>query len=144
MEWRQGEYEITDATERVDVDAVHAFLVTAYWCEGIPREVVERSLRHSMSFSVFHGATQVGFARVVTDHATFAYVGDVFVVPAERGRGLSKWLMRVVTAHPSLQGLRRWVLATRDAEGLYRQVGFRPMAHPERWMEIWTPDVYRR
>ena len=144
MEWRQGEYEISDDTERVDVDAVHAFLSTAYWCEGIPREVVERSIRHSLNFSVFHGATQVGFARVITDQATFAYVGDVFVVPEERGRGLSKWLMRVITRHPSLQGLRRWMLATRDAGGLYRQVGFRPMAQPERWMELWSPDVYRR
>src|SRR5690349_1719930 len=144
MEWRQGEHSISDDSARVDLDAVHAFLVGAYWCEGIPRETVERSIRGSLNFSLRHGDRQVGFARVVTDYATFAWIGDVYVLPEERGQGLSKWLMRVIVEHPSLAGLRRWMLATRDAAGLYRQVGFTPLAHPERMMEIWSPGLYTR
>jgi GNAT superfamily N-acetyltransferase len=143
MEWRQGEYVITDDPARVDLDALHAFLVTAYWCEGIPREIVERSVRNSLNFPLFHGSRQVGFARVVTDRATFAWVADVYVLPEERGRGLAKWLMSVVTGHPSLAGLRRWTLATRDAHGLYQQFGFTPPAKPERMMEIARPGIYR-
>jgi len=144
MEWRQGDHVITDDPARADVDAIHAFLTNAYWCEGIPREIVERSVRNSLCFSLLRGATQVGFARAVTDRATFAWIGDVYVLPEERGQGLSKWLMRVIVDHPSLAGLRRWMLATRDAAGLYRQVGFAPLAHPERMMEIWSPGLYTR
>lgn len=144
MEWREGDHTITDDPARVDIDAVHAFLVTAYWSEGIPREIVERSTRHSLCFSLFHGARQVGFARVVTDHATFAWIGDVYVLPESRGQGLAKWLMQVIVEHPTLAGLRRWMLATRDAHGLYRQVGFTPLAHPDRMMEIWAPGLYLR
>jgi len=144
MEWRQGDHVITDDPARADVDAIHAFLTNAYWCEGIPREIVERSVRNSLCFSLLRGATQVGFARAVTDRATFAWIGDVYVLPEERGRGLSKWLMKVVVDHPELAGLRRWMLSTRDADGLYRKVGFTPLAHPERMMEIWSPGLYTR
>lgn len=150
MEWRQGEYLISDDPARVDLDVVHGFLHASYWAEGIPREVVKRSLEHSLNFSLWleprgagAAARQIGFARVITDRATFAYLGDVFVLEEFRGRGLSKWLMRVVVEHPALQGLRRWTLLTRDAHGLYEQVGFTRVASPERYMERWDPDVYR-
>jgi len=143
-EWSEGEYRLTTDRSRVDVDAVHATLRDSYWARGIPREVVERSIDHSLNFSLWHepSARQVGFARVITDYATFAYVGDVYVLEPHRGRGLSKWMMRVIVEHPGLQGFRRWALLTRDAHGLYRQVGFTELASPDRWMERWLPDAY--
>lgn len=148
MEWRQGGYLVTTDPARVDVDVVHGFLTRSYWAAGIPRELVERSIEHALAFSLWHEpaegpAAQVGFARVVTDRATFAYVGDVFVIETHRGRGLSKWLIRAVVGHPELQGLRRWCLLTRDAHRLYEQVGFTPLAASDRWMERWDPEVYR-
>jgi GNAT superfamily N-acetyltransferase len=143
-EWRRGEYTITTDPARVDLAVVHGFLTTCYWAKGIPLELVRRSIEHSLAFSVYDGDRQVGFARVITDYATFAYLGDVFVLESHRGRGLSKWLMEVVVAHPQLQGFRRWVLLTRDAHGLYRQFGFAAVAAPERYMERWTPDIYQR
>jgi GNAT superfamily N-acetyltransferase len=144
MDWTRGEYTLTDDRARVDVDAVHAYLTRSYWALGIPREVVARSVSHSLNFSLWHGPTerQVGFARVVTDFATFGYLGDVYVLEQHRGRGLSKWMMQIVVAHPELQGFRRWSLLTRDAHGLYAQVGFTPLAAPDRWMERWFPDAY--
>ena len=142
-EWRRGEYTITTDPARVDLAVVHGFLTTCYWAKGIPLELVRRSIEHSLAFSVYDGDRQVGFARVITDYATFAYLGDVFVLESHRGRGLSKWLMEVVVAHPQLQGFRRWVLLTRDAHGLYRQFGFAAVAAPERYMERWTPDIYQ-
>jgi GNAT superfamily N-acetyltransferase len=120
---------------RLDVGAIHGFLKDSYWARGIPREVVERSLRNSLGFGVYQGDVLVGFARVVTDLATFAYVGDVFVLEAYRGRGLSKWLMECMVEHPDLKELRRWHLATRDAHGLYVKFGFaepEPGKHMER------------
>ena len=143
-EWRRGEYTITTDPARVDLAVVHGFLTTCYWAKGIPLELVRRSIEHSLAFSVYDGDRQVGFARVITDYATFAYLGDVFVLESHRGRGLSKWLMEVVVAHPQLQGFRRWVLLTRDAHGLYRQFGFAAVAAPDRYMERWTPDIYQR
>jgi GNAT superfamily N-acetyltransferase len=143
-EWRRGEYLITTNPERVDVAVVHGFLAASYWAKEIPLEIFERSIEHSLNFSLYHGASQVGFARVITDYATFGYLGDVFVLESHRGRGLSKWLMEVVITHPELQGFRRWVLLTRDAHGLYEQFGFKPVAAPERYMERWVPEVYRR
>ena len=144
-EWRQGEYVIS--TERVDAVAAHAFLTARYWSPGIPLETVERAIRGSLCFSLWHEpaggpSAQVGFARMITDRATFGYLADVYVLEAHRGRGLAKWMMRVVVEHPELQGFRRWCLATRDAHGLYAQFGFKPLATPDRWMERWTPDVY--
>ena len=143
-EWRRGEYLITTDPARVDLAVVHGFLSESYWAKGIPLETVRRAVEHSLNFSVYDGARQVGFARVITDSATFAYLGDVFVLETHRGRGLSRWLMEVIVAHPELQGFRRWVLLTRDAHGLYRKVGFKPIAAPERYMELWVPEVYQR
>ncbi|HEU4699193.1 MAG TPA: GNAT family N-acetyltransferase [Gemmatimonadales bacterium] len=143
-EWREGEYLITTDPARVDLDVVHGFLRRSYWAEGIGRGLVERAVRHSLPFSVYAGERQVGFARVVTDYATFAWVADVFILEPWRGRGLSKWLVRTMLAHPELQGLRRWILATHDAHGLYRAHGFAPLAHPDRYLEILRPDAHRR
>jgi GNAT superfamily N-acetyltransferase len=142
-EWARGEFTISTDPRRIDLDVVHGFLTTCYWAEGIPRELVQRSIEHSLCFGLFHQGRQIGFARVISDLATFAYLGDVFVLEAFRGQGLARWLMDVVHAHPELQGLRRWVLLTRDAGALYRQVGYTPLAKPDRYMERWVPNVYR-
>src|SRR5215475_1046448 len=137
-----AQYEITCDPTRLDIDAIHAFLSQSYWSAGIPRAVVERAIANSLCFGVFHGNQQVGFARVVTDRATFAYLADVYILPEHRGKGLSRRLMEEVTKHPDLQGLRRMLLATRDAHALYAKFGFKPLAVPERIMEIHNPDVY--
>jgi GNAT superfamily N-acetyltransferase len=141
--WTQGEFEISTDPARIDLRAVHEFLTNSYWARGIPLETVQRSIENSLCFGIYQGNRQIGFARVVTDRATFAYLADVFVLPDYRGRGLSRWLMECIIAHPDLQGLRRWMLATQDAHGLYRQFGFSPLKAPERWMEIHRPDVYK-
>ena len=143
-EWTRGEYTISTDPGRIDLDVVHGFLTTCYWAEGIPREVVARSIAHSLCFGLYHDGGQIGFARVISDLATFGYLGDVFVLEAFRGRGLARWLMEVIHAHPELQGFRRWVLLTRDAHGLYEKVGFKKVAAPERYMELWVPEVYTR
>ena len=135
QEWRQDPFWISTDRRQIDLDVVHAFLTTAYWSPGIPREVVRRALEHSLPFGLYRDTSQVGLARVVTDYATFAYVCDVFILPDARGQGLGRWLMAVVADHPALRGLRRWVLATRDAHGLYRHSGFTALAHPEQFME---------
>lgn len=142
--WEWGEYTTSTEKSRLDVDVIHGFLTNSYWAAGIPRAVVERSIEHSLPFGVYHGARQVGFARVITDYTTFAYIGDVFVIEEYRGRGLSKRLMEAVVNHPDLQGLRRWLLLTRDAHGLYEKVGFTPSRTPERLMERYFADVYQR
>ncbi len=134
-ERRKGDYLISTDAARLDLDVVHTFLRESYWASGIPLEVVKRSIEHSLSFGLYHEDRHIGFARVITDYATFAYVCDVFVLDSYRGRGLGTWLMRVVVEHPDLQGLRRWVLATRDAHELYRKFGFTGLARPEGWME---------
>jgi GNAT superfamily N-acetyltransferase len=128
----------------LDLDVIHGFLTRSYWSPGIPRETVERAIQHSLPFGLYLGAAQVGFARVITDFATFGYLADVFILEEHRGKGLSKWMMEILFSHPELQGFRRWMLATRDAHGLYRQVGFNSLAAPERFMEKWDPDIYRR
>jgi len=139
----RGDFRIsTDPTE-VDIDAVHAFLSATYWAEGIPRETVARAVAGSIPFSLFHGGRQIGFARAITDRATFAYLADVYVLEEYRGQGLAHWLIEVVMAHPDLQGLRRFSLATRDAHGLYARFGFKPVSAPERQMEIARPGIYR-
>ena len=129
---------------RLDLAVVHGFLAASYWARGIPLAVVERSIRHSLCFGLYEGPAQIGFARVITVRATFAYLADVFVLDSHRGRGLSKVLMDAVVAHPELQGLRRWILLTRDAHTLYEKIGFTALAAPDRWMERWTPDLYAR
>ena len=144
MEWRRGDDVVSDDRWRVDREVVHRFLADSYWARGIPRDVVERSIRHSLCFGVYHGDAQVGFGRVVTDRATFAYLADVFVLEAHRGRGLSKFLMECVVGHPELQGLRRFLLGTADAHGLYARYGFTAPGRPEIWMEKHDADVYAR
>ncbi len=144
-EWRQGEYLISTDRARLDVGLIHEFLSeSSYWAQGRPRELVERSIEHSHCFGIYHGERQVGFARVITDYATFAWIADVFVVEEFRGRGLAKWLCEVMLAHPELQGLRRWVLATKDAHELYRRTGFQELLRPERWMERHDPATVER
>jgi GNAT superfamily N-acetyltransferase len=144
VEWTGGEYVISTDPERLDLDATHKFLSEeAYWSPGIPEEVVRRAVAGSIVFGLYRGADQAGLARVVSDRATFAWLCDVFVLPKHRGHGLGKWLMECVKAHPDLQGLRRWMLATRDAHGLYEQFGFTTV-EPGRFMEIRDPDVYKR
>jgi GNAT superfamily N-acetyltransferase len=135
-------YEITTDISRFDVGAIHDVLAGSYWSPGIPRAVVERAVANSLCFGVLCDDAQVGFARVVTDRATFAYLADVYILEAHRGKGLSKRLMERIKQHPDLQGLRRILLATRDAHGLYAQFGFRPLAAPHNMMEIHAPDVY--
>ncbi|HVR70969.1 MAG TPA: pyridoxal 5'-phosphate synthase glutaminase subunit PdxT [Vicinamibacteria bacterium] len=137
-----SEYEISADPTRLDLDVIHGFLTASYWARGIPRDVVERSLRHSLCFGVYHHDRQVGLARVVSDRATYAYLADVFVLEAHRGRGLAQRLLARIKSHPDLQGLRRWSLGTRDAHGLYRRFGFREPADPSLWMEIHDPGLY--
>jgi len=132
----QSELSISTDPSRLDLDVIHGFLAGSYWAAGIPRELVARAIRHSTCFGAFDGGEQVGFARVISDHATFAYVCDVFVVESHRGRGVGKRLMAAIKSHPDLQDLRRWVLFTRDAHDLYRQYGFTEGSQPERLMEI--------
>ena len=140
--WVNGTFTVTCDQDQVDRAVVWEFLASSYWAKGIPPDVVERSLANSMCFVLLDGNRQVGFARVISDRATIAYIGDVFVLPEYRGRGLSKWLMECVMGHPELQGLRRWILATRDAHGLYGKFGFTPLKRPEIFMERHNPDVY--
>jgi GNAT superfamily N-acetyltransferase len=135
-------YEITCDRSRLDLDGIHAFLAASYWSPGVPRSVVERAIQNSLCFGIFQADKQVGFARIITDKATFAYLADVYVLPEHRGKGLSLRLMEQIIQHPDLQGLRRMMLATRDAHSLYEKFGFRPLAVPERMMEIHNPEVY--
>ncbi|HTQ31139.1 MAG TPA: GNAT family N-acetyltransferase [Opitutaceae bacterium] len=145
QEFQHDRYTVSDDPARIDVDAIHAFLARSYWAGGIPRETVARAVKNSLCFGVYTAAgAQVGLARVVSDYATFAWLADVYVLEAHRGRGLAKALMRAVASHPRLQGLRRFQLVTRDAHGLYARFGFQPPAHPERHMEKNDPDIYQR
>lgn len=137
-------YEVSADPARLDLAAVHSYLSRSYWAPGLPPEVLRRAVAHSLCFGAYLGREQVGFARVVTDRATFAYLCDVYVLDGHRGRGLAARLMDAVVAHPDLQGLRRFVLVTRDAHGLYERFGFAPLAGPEGFMEILRPGVYSR
>jgi GNAT superfamily N-acetyltransferase len=140
---RQGDLLISTDPGLLDVPLIYDFLANrSYWAKGRPLDVVRRSLDSSLCFGLYEQGRQVGFARVVTDRATFAWLCDVFVLEAYRGRGLAKWLMECVMSHPALQGLRRLLLATRDAHGLYQQYGFTPLADPTPFMEIFRPGVY--
>ena len=138
-------YEISTDRDRIDVELVFDFLShESYWALGIPRDVVERSIDNSLCFGVYHGDALVGFARIVTDRATFALVADVFILKPHRGQGLSKWLMHDVMNHPALQGLRRLLLLTTDAHELYAQFGFTEIGDVRRFMEVVHPDIYQR
>jgi GNAT superfamily N-acetyltransferase len=142
LEYRKGEFTVSTDRELIDPDVVHGFLTECYWAKGIPREVVVRSMENSLCFGVYAERKQIGFARVISDYATYAYIGDVFVLESFRGCGLGKWLMDCVMQHPRLQGLRRWSLVTRDAHGLYSKLGFEPLKKPQNYMELHRPDVY--
>jgi GNAT superfamily N-acetyltransferase len=140
-----GAYTLSDDPSRLDISAMHAFLSRAYWSEQIPLEVVERAARNSLCIGAYDASgAQVGLVRLISDYTTFCYVCDVYVLEEHRGRGLSKAMMALARSHPRLQGLRRWVLVTNDAHGLYRHFGFRALATPERYMEIAVPDIYKR
>ena len=142
--WERDGYRISIDRSLLDIDFIHNYLANeSYWASGIPREVVEKSIRHSLCFGLYFQEQQVGFARVVTDYATFAYLGDVFIVEAHRGQALGKWLIKCIVDHSELQHLRRWMLATADAHSLYEQYGFTPISQPQRFMERHNPEVYK-
>ena len=142
FERRRGDLSISTDPARLDRAAIREFLAQSYWAAGVPQDVVDRSIDGSLSFGLYEGARQIGFARVITDRATFAYLADVYVLDPWRGRGLGLWLMESIRAHPDLQNLRRWMLATKDAHALYRRVGYTPLGQPDRFMEIAMPDIY--
>jgi GNAT superfamily N-acetyltransferase len=145
QEWEKGDYRITTDPLQFDRDVIFEFLARqAYWSRNIPHETMEKSLANSLGFALFHRDQQVGFVRVISDYATIAYLGDVFVIPEFRGRGLSKWLMECVMSHPDLQSLLRWILVTGDAHELYKKFGFAALAKPESYMELYNPEVYTR
>jgi GNAT superfamily N-acetyltransferase len=142
MNWVRDQFLITCDPAKLDHGVIAGFLTSSYWAKGIPSATVEKSLNGSLCFALLDGESQIGFARVISDYATIAYLGDVFILPEYRGRGLSKWLIECVIAHPELQGLRRWILATSDAHGLYQQFGFTSLKKPEVFMERHDPNVY--
>ncbi|MBE7382409.1 MAG: GNAT family N-acetyltransferase [Leptolyngbya sp. SIO1E4] len=145
MRWDRGNFTVTDCREDLDDELIYTFLSTrSYWAKGRPKDVVVKSLDHSLCFGLFQNEDQVGFGRVVTDRATFGYLADVFILEGYRGQGLGTWLVECMLSHPELTGLRRWMLATADAHQLYRQQGFAPLGKPEMLMERLTPEVYQR
>jgi N-acetylglutamate synthase-like GNAT family acetyltransferase len=135
-------YVISSDAALLNLEAIHGFLAQSYWAKGIPKPLVERMIQNSLCWGVYHQGAQIGFARVISDKATFAYLCDVFIATEHRGRGLSKALVATILAHPDLQGLRRWMLVTADAQGLYEQLGFKVVPQPERHMEIHRPGLY--
>jgi GNAT superfamily N-acetyltransferase len=136
-------YCISTEQARLDIKEIHHFLSTqAYWSLNIPFSKVEEAVARSLNFGLYYNKRQIGYARVISDFASIAYLGDVYVLPEYRGRGLSKWLMKTVMEYPELQGMRRWILSTADAHGLYKQFGWVPVAYPERWMEVHNREVY--
>jgi len=145
MQSISDDYTVSTDRNKLDLGFIHEYLSTqAYWSLNIPFAIVKRSIENSLCFGVYHGEVQVGFARVITDCATIAYLGDVFIIPGHQGKGLSKMLMKTIMAHPDLQGLRRWILLTSDAHGLYRQFGWKEIANPDRYMEIAVPNIYKK
>ncbi len=143
MEWQNGEFTISTDCGRLQIDAIHKFLSEeSYWARERRKEQTITAIKNSLPFGIYKGENQIGFARVVTDYATFAYLGDVYILEEFRGRGLSKWLMEVIVNHPELQGLRRWILATKDAHTLYEKFEFTALKFPERWMEKTAPNAY--
>lgn len=144
-EWKRGDYTISTDKARLDLILIHDFLsYHSYWAMGRSLETIKRSIEHSLSFGIYKGEYQVGFARVVTDYATFAWIADVFILDSFRGQGLGTWLMEVIISHPELQGFRRWTLSTKDAHELYRKFGFTELMRPERWMERHDPKTQER
>lgn len=144
MEHKIENYRISTHKSKINVALVHNYLCHhSYWAEGIPADVVQKSIKNSLCFGVYNNGEQVGFARVISDFATYAYIADLFVVPEHRGKGLSKWLMRAIMDHSQLQGLRRFVLATKDAHGLYAKFGFTAYPNSDRIMTRSNPDIYK-
>ncbi len=138
-------FRISTNNDELDLNVIHQFISTSYWAQGIPKSTLEKAVLNSFCFGVFENSgSQIGFARLITDKATFAYLADVFILESYRGIGLSKWLVKTIVEHPDLQGLRRMVLATRDAHGLYSQYGFKPVENPEILMQIWHPNIYNK
>jgi GNAT superfamily N-acetyltransferase len=144
FELQRGTFSISTDPKRQDVSAIHAYLSQSYWAEGIPADLVAKSVENSLCFGLFDGTRQIGLARVITDKTTFAYLCDVYVLEKYRSRGLGKWLIEAVRAHPQLQNLRRFVLITRDAHGLYGQFGFTSLNSPDRYMELVHRDIYKK
>lgn len=142
MEWKHGSVVVSDDKERLQIDVVHGFLREVYWAKGIPLDVVQRSIEHSLCFGAYEDGAQIGFSRVITDRATFAYLCDVFVLAEHRGKGASRAMMQAIMDHPDLANLRRWMLITDDAHGLYRKFGFQVVPAPHRHMEISDPRIY--
>jgi GNAT superfamily N-acetyltransferase len=142
-EWQNGEFTISTDRNRLQTEVIHKFLTEeSYWAKERTEKQTAAAIKNSLSFGVYKGENLIGFARVVSDYATFAYIGDVFILEEFRGRGLSKWLMDVIVGYPDLQDLRRWILATRDAHALYEKFGFAALRFPERWMEKTAPNAY--
>lgn len=140
-EWRRGMYEISIERARLDIPAIHDFLsTTSYWAQGRSFETVRRSIEHSLPFGLYKGERQIGFARVVTDYATFAWLADVYVLDEFRGEGLGKWLVETVLDYPAFQALRRWILGTRDAHDLYRRFGFTEIEEPQFYLHKINPN----
>lgn len=142
-EFQKDKFVISTNPERLDFEVIHDYLKRAYWSKGIPKETVKNAARHSLCFGVYKDASQVGFARVITDFTSFAYLADVFILEKWQGRGLGKWLIKTIVNYPGLQSIRRWLLATKDAHGLYAKFGFSPIKNPERMMEIHKPKIYQ-
>jgi GNAT superfamily N-acetyltransferase len=139
----QGDFSISTDKSKLDINAIHDFLSTeAYWSLNIPKETVQTAIGNSLCFGMYENKKQIGFARVISDFATIAYLGDVYVLEGYRGKGLSKWLMETIMRHPNVQGLRRWILLTGDAHGLYRQYGWTDIADASKWMELHNKNVY--
>lgn len=144
METQYNGFEISDEKSRLQIDAIHNWLKDAYWCKGIPKKVISASIDKSLCFGIYKNDHQVGYARVVTDEATFAWLCDVFIDPNCRGQNLSKELMKFILKHPALQSLRRICLGTKDAHKLYEQFGFKVTENPQAWMEIKDNEIYLR
>lgn len=145
LEWENDHYLLSTDKHKIELQVVHSYLCNeSYWARGIPIETVKRSIDHSLCFGIYYENKQVGFARIISDFTTFAYLADVFVLPAHRGKGLSKWLMQIIMSYPDLQGLRRFLLTTMDAHELYRQYGFAEYPQPERMMSRNVPDIYKQ
>lgn len=143
-EWQRGEYSISTDSKRLDLSVIHQFLSSSYWAKGLPMQVLQQAIQHSLVFGLYKDNQQIGFARTITDYATFAYIADVFVLEPFQGQGLGKWLVETIVSYPELQGLRRCLLATKDAHGLYQQFGFTELNNPHRFMEKSNQDVYKQ
>ncbi|NLR79762.1 GNAT family N-acetyltransferase [Chitinophaga eiseniae] len=145
IEIHEGEYTVSTDRSRLDINAIHDYLSReSYWSQNIPFDIVKQSVENSIPFGVYHGQQQIGFARVITDNALFGYLADVYILTPHRGKGLSKLLMRIIMNHPVIKGLRRLLLITSDAHGLYRQFGFTEIPNPEKYMQVHIADLYTK